>query len=219
MPVKIIPAILAKDEQEFVAKLARVSGFAPMIHVDIMDGAFVPNVTWAPPDQVRRLIDKLPFEAHLMVSDPEHAVPVWLASGATRTIFHSESTGREQLICRATAELCPSLSMAINPDTPISRIIGDLENFRHVTIMGVPPGRGGQKFDPISLEKITALKQLRPGIVVSVDGGVKAENAAALVAAGADELVVGSAIMDAPDPESAYKEILAAAESGGKQAK
>jgi ribulose-phosphate 3-epimerase len=202
---KIIPAILAKTEEEFITKVARVRSFAPMLHIDVMDGGFVPETTWAAPEMMRHLLDGIPFEAHLMVANPEHAVPVWIASGATRVVFHAESTEREQMICRATDGRCVDLSIALNPETPISRITADLENYRHLMIMGVTPGRSGQPFQEIALEKVVALKQLRPSLKISVDGGIKPENAARLVAAGADELVIGSAITDAPDPEAAYQ--------------
>lgn len=215
--IQVIPAILAKDQEEFVAKVARVRGFAPLLHIDVMDGFFVPERTWAVPELMHHLLEGIPFEAHLMVSNPEHAVPVWIASGATRVIFHAESTVREQMICRATTERCPSLALALNPETPISRITADLASYRHLMIMSVSPGRGGQAFQEIAMEKITALKQLRPSLHITVDGGVKRDNAAHIVAAGADALVVGSAITDAPDPEAAYREILAAAEQAHRR--
>lgn len=208
--VQIIPAILAKTQEEFVAKVARVRGFAPMLHIDVMDGVFVPETTWAVPELMHHLLEGIEFEAHLMVANPEHAAPVWVASGATRVIFHAEATNREQLICRATTDRCKALSIAINPETPISRLTADLENYRHLMIMAVSPGRGGQSFQEIALQKVTALKQLRPSLHIAVNGGIKPENAARIVAAGADTLVVGSAITDAPDPEAAYKTFMAA---------
>jgi ribulose-phosphate 3-epimerase len=210
--IQVIPTILAATEEEFLDRLARVRSFAPMLHIDVMDGVFVPYRTWAVPERMRHLLEDIPFEAHLMVSDPEHAVPIWLASGASRVIFHAEATNREQMICRATNEHCPELSIALNPETPISRITPDLANYRRLMIMAVTPGRSGQPFQEIALEKITALKQLRPSLEIAVDGGVKLSNVAALVRAGADYLAVGSAIADAPNPEEAYRKILAAAE-------
>jgi ribulose-phosphate 3-epimerase len=209
---QVIPTILAKDEQEFLAKLARVRGFAPMVHIDVMDGIFVPQKTWAPPEQMHHLLGGLPFEAHLMVSEPEHAVPVWLAAGASRVIFHAEASERESLIWRATDDRCSRLSLAINPETPISRLTADLECFRHVTVMAVTPGKSGQRFQEIAIEKVRALKELRPGLEIAVDGGVKPGNCAAIAAAGADFLMAGSAITDASDPEAAYREFLAVLE-------
>lgn len=201
--VEILPAILAHDEEEFMKKVERVRALGAMLHIDVMDGIFVKNTTWSPPDRMRLLLEGIPFEAHLMVSNPEHAAPVWLASGASRVIFHVEATTKESLICRATAEECANLAIAMNPDTPISRITHLLDTFKQVMIMGVTPGWSGQPFQEIALEKIAMLKSLRPSIKIEVDGGVKPENAARLAAAGADVLIAGSALTEHPDPAEA----------------
>lgn len=200
----ILPAILAHDEGEFLKKVDRVRALGAPLHVDVMDGVFVKNTTWAPPDRLRHLLDGIPFEVHLMVANPEHAVPIWLASGAMRVIFHVEATTKESLICRATAEDCEKLAVAINPDTPVSRITPLLETFRQVMVMGVTPGWSGQAFQEIALEKIRMLRSLRPSLSIEVDGGVKPGNVAAVVAAGADLIVAGSALTDHPDPAEAY---------------
>lgn len=202
--VEILPAILAHDEAEFRTKIDRVRPLGVPLHIDVMDGIFVKNTTWAPPDKLRLLLEDVPFEVHLMVSNPEHAVPVWLACGAYRAIFHAEATTREALICRATADDCGKISMAINPDTPVSRVTPMLNTLIEVVVMGVTPGWSGQAFQEIALEKIRTLKSLRPSLMVTVDGGVKPENAAGIVAAGADRLVAGSALTDHPDPAAAF---------------
>lgn len=199
----IMPAILAKDEQEFLRKVDRVRALGLPLHVDVMDGIFVDNSTFAPADRMRELLDGLEFEAHLMVSNPEHAAPIWLACGASRVIFHVEATTKESLICRATAEECVNLSLALNPDTPVSRLTPFLDTFKRAMVMGVPPGRSGQPFDDIAVEKVRMLKSLRPSLTVAVDGGVKPENAKLLADAGADVLIAGSALTDADDPADA----------------
>lgn len=201
--IEILPAILAHDEAEFMRKVERVRSLGAMLHIDVMDGVFVRNTTWSPPDRMRQLLDGMPFEAHLMVSNPEHAAPIWLACGASRVIFHAEATTKESLICRATVEECANLAVAINPDTPVSRITHLLDSFRQIMVMGVTPGWSGQQFQEIALEKIAMLKALRPSITILVDGGVKPENAARIAAAGADVLVAGSALTDHPDPAEA----------------
>ena len=201
--IDILPAILAHDEAEFMKKLERVRSLGAMLHIDVMDGIFVKNTTWSPPDKLRPLLEGIPFEAHLMVSNPEHAAPIWLASGAARVIFHAEATTKESLICRATAEECANLAVAINPDTPVSRITHLLDNFKQFMVMGVTPGWSGQPFQEIALEKIAMLKQLRPSVKIEVDGGVKPENAARIASAGADILIAGSALTDHPDPAEA----------------
>lgn len=202
--VQIIPSILAEDEHEFLDKLARIRNFAPLIHVDVMDGIFVPYKCWADPEHVRHLLGHIPFEVHLMVSEPEHAVPLWLACGASRVIFHAEATKRDHLICRATAADCANLAVAINIETPLSKVVKDDMCIKQLTIMAVPPGRGGQPFQPTALEKVRAAKSKRPELIIEVDGGVKLENAERIVEAGASRLVVGSAVTGAPDPQAAY---------------
>lgn len=201
--IEVLPAILAHDEKEFIAKVDRVRQLGAMLHIDVMDGKFVNNTTWAPVDRVGKILDYLPYEVHLMVAEPEHAAPTWVAAGATRVIFHVEATTRESLICRATAEDCKNLCLALNPDTPISRITPLLATFGQVLVMGVNPGWSGQGFQQIAVEKTRALRNLRPSLRIGVDGGVKPENARALIEAGADVLVAGSALTDQPDPADA----------------
>lgn len=207
----IMPAILARDEDEFRRKVARVAPLGLPLHIDVMDGVFVKESTFSPAERACDLVNGIPFEAHLMVSNPEHAAPVWLACGASRVIFHAEATGKESLIFRATAEDGVKLSLALNPETPLSLITPFLDSYRSVMVMGVPPGRGGQPLNDIAIEKIRALKALRPSLIVAVDGGVKPENARLLADAGADILIVGSALTDADDPAAAllkFKEAL-----------
>ncbi len=207
--VKIVPAVLAESELEFKEKLDRVRPLGTMVQIDICDGSFVDNTTWAPPERMEELLAGLPFEAHLMVANPEHAVGVWLAAGAARVFFHIEATEREDLILDA-AEADGNggkVGVAINPDTPISRLTHIIDKLRFVLVMGVTPGHGGQKLQEIAADKVAALKRLRPSLIVSVDGGVNADSAAMLVRAGADILVVGSALTGDLDPQLAYARI------------
>ncbi len=203
---KILPAILAHTEEEFVEKVNRVRALGLPLHIDVMDGSFVEDTTWAPPERMRELLDGIEYEAHLMVSNPEHAVPVWIAAGANRIIFHVESTTRETMICRATSPHCDQLIIALNPDTPVSRITAVLGDFAGVLVMGVVPGKNGQAFHDIALEKVRAIKNIRSDMIVEVDGGVKPNNAAALAEAGADLLVAGSALTEAADSTIALLE-------------
>ena len=199
----ILPAILAHSEEEFIEKVNRVRVLGLPLHIDVMDGIFVPDTTWAPPERMRELLEGIEYEAHLMVSNPEHAVPVWIAAGANRVIFHAESTTHEKMICRATSPHCDKLMIALNPDTPISHVTSIIGDFAGVLIMGVVPGKNGQPFQDIAIEKVSAVKALRPDALVGVDGGVKPTNAVELVKAGADLLVAGSALTEAQDCQSA----------------
>lgn len=195
----ILPAILAHSEEEFIEKVNRVRVLGLPLHIDVMDGVFVEDTTWAPPDRMRELLEGIEYEAHLMVSNPEHAVPVWIAAGANRVIFHAESTPREEMICRATSPHCDRLLLAINPDTPVSDLTSIIGDFAGVLVMGVVPGKNGQPFQDIAIEKVRAIRELSPKSVIGVDGGVKPENAPLLAEAGADLLVVGSALTEAQD--------------------
>lgn len=201
--MQILPAILARNEAEFITKLERVRSLGLSLHIDVMDGVFVPQTTWAPPDRVRDLLVGIPFEAHLMVHDPEHAVPVWLATGAERVIFHAEASPREQLICKATGEDCAKLCLAINPETPISEIVPFLDLYQHIMIMGVTPGASGQPFNPEVLAKMEEIARLRPAITLSIDGGMSPTTCKSAQQSGATRLIAGSSLTDSPDPTSA----------------
>lgn len=213
--IEIMPAILARTEEEFMAKLDKVRRLGAALHIDVMDGQFVKNRTWAPPERMRRILGGLPFESHLMVSNPEHAVPLWLACGARVVIFHAEATTRDSMICRATADKCADLSIALDPDTPVSRITEEIRNFGRIMIMGVAPGWSGQPFQDIAIEKIKMLKRLKPSLVITVDGGVKPENVQTLIEAGADVLVAGSALTESEDPAGAFYRLKKAAGIAG----
>jgi len=201
---KIIPAILAKSEEEFRSKIVKVRSLATSVHIDVMDGYFVNNTTWAAPEKMREIMGDLPFEAHLMVADPEHSVMVWLAAGARRVYFHAEATNRDELIVKVAEDKADRIGIAVNPDTPLSRLTHTIDRLHSVLVMGVVPGRSGQLFQPIAVEKVQALKNLRPSLRIAVDGGVNPENAGILVKAGADALVAASALTDAPDPALAW---------------
>ncbi len=204
----IIPAILAKTEDEFVAKASRVSQLGLLLQIDVIDGVFADNKTWSPPERMKRLLGEQPFEAHLMVTDPEHAGPVWVAAGASRVYIHAEATRVEDLIYRSLPDSDrPKLGIALNPDTPVARIVSSLKFIRSVLVMGVNPGWGGQVMRASVIDKIRAIKDLSPTTYVAVDGGVTPGNAKALAEAGADGLVLGSALTNAPDPIAALAEL------------
>lgn len=208
--IEILPAILARDEAEFRAKLEKVRSLGLALHIDVMDGVFVHQKTWAPPARMRELLGDIPFEAHLMVADPEHAVPTWFAGGARHVIYHVESLHHGSMICLKVAERCPDLAHALNPDTPVAQITDELKSIDRVMAMGVTPGRSGQPFQESVINKVRELKRLKPALFVSVDGGVKPENARALADAGVDALIAGSALTDQADPAAALARFRAA---------
>ncbi len=195
---EIHPAILAHSENEFMTKVKKVRALGAPLHIDVMDGIFVQNTTWAPPERMQELLAGIVFEAHLMVANPEYVIPVWLAAGARRVIFHEETTTQAASICRDNDRV----SVALNPETPISHLSNECA---HVCIMGVTPGWSGQPFQEIALEKIREIKKMYPAAHITVDGGARSENIRAIVDAGADVVVVGSAITDADDPAAVYQ--------------
>ncbi|MFC1638715.1 ribulose-phosphate 3-epimerase [Patescibacteria group bacterium] len=207
--MEICPSILAHTEEEFRRKVERVRPLGLRLHVDVMDGQFVEAKTWAEASEMIHIVEELPFRTHLMVSNPEHSVPVWSVSGAEMVYFHFESTYRSSLIIRAAGREC-DIGIAVNPRTPISRIAGLLPEVKSVLVMTVEPGRGGQLMDDSCLLKVKQLKTLRPELHVAVDGGVKPMNIAHVARVGADTAVVGSALTDVPDPSAALHELEAA---------
>lgn len=202
----IYPAILAHSEVEFRRKVEHVRALGLTLHVDVMDGSYVQEQTWAEPSDMEEIMDELPFAAHLMVSNPEHAVPVWSVSGATTVYFHAESTHREELIIRAIGKTA-RLGLAVNPETSLSMLGNLLPKVSALLIMGVPPGRSGQDLHEDALVKIKEAKRHAPHLYVIVDGGVKAHNIAKIAEAGADGVVIGSALTDQPDPLAALAEL------------
>lgn len=204
--IEIAAAILAPTEPDFDAKLGRVAALDIPVQIDVIDGAFVPNVSWAPAGEMRSRLRGIVFDAHLMVADPEHSVPLWIAAGARRVFFHAEATSVERLIIRSMPEYASRLGVALNPDTPVSRITSILKTVPNVLVMSVNPGWSGQRFNPIAIDKVRAIKDMNPSIHVTVDGGVTPEIAKQLKEAGADEIIIGKALTDAADPAQALRE-------------
>ena len=205
--MEIIPAILAKDEGEFVAKAGRLAPLGLTVQIDVIDGKFVPNITWAPPEAMKGIFQNNPYEAHLMVADPEHQVPIWVAAGAARVYYHAEATQVDMLIYKSMGNKGNRLGVAINPDTPVSRVAPLLTHIKNVLVMGVNPGWSGQPFQEIALDKVRALRATEPDLHITVDGGVTPEIAVKLAAAGADAVVMGKSLTDQADPFLALAKI------------
>lgn len=205
-PVELIPAVLVQSEAEFREKVALIQPHLRTIQLDVMDGQFVNNTTWADAEVVATMELPLVLEAHLMVERPEEEVGKWINAGAARVFVHAESPGDvagalEQL---KAAEV--EAGLAINPETTVASISDMLPLVDTVLVMGVTPGFSGQAFQPVAIEKVAELKRLRPELRVEVDGGVNMETAPALVAAGADGLIAASALYKAPDFAKAVEE-------------
>ena len=213
MRVRIAPSILTADFGRLAEQVAAAEkGGADLMHLDVMDGRFVPAISFGPLVVAAvRSATRLPIEAHLMVADPASQLAPMAEAGAGRLIPHLEAAGEERGAARlveAIRALGCEAALAISPETPAEALAPLLDALDGVTVMTVHPGRGGQPFLEEMLPKVTALRALIDerglGASIEVDGGVKAHNAAACVAAGADTLVVGSAVYnDAETPQHA----------------
>ena len=199
--VIIAPSILSADFARLgqEAEDVRRAG-ADWLHVDVMDGDFVPNLTIGPP--VVESLSKatsLPLDCHLMVYRPEQLVPLFAKAGAANITVHAESTVHLDRLLNQIREAGCTCGVAINPATPVEAIRPVLGIVDLALVMSVNPGFGGQKLIPYCLDKVKALRDLRPDLDVQIDGGVKLANLDAVLAAGATNIVAGSAIFGAAD--------------------
>jgi len=215
--VRIAPSILSADFAALgIAIAAAERGGADLIHVDVMDGHFVPNLTMGPP--VVRSISKVatvPLDVHLMIEEPDRFIEAFVRAGAAMISVHVEVVPHLHRTIHAIKELGAKAGVALNPATPVGaleEIAGDVD---HVLVMSVNPGFGGQTFIPRSESKIQAVRALldRQGSAapIEVDGGVDASNAARIVEAGGTILVAGNSIFGTGDPERATRDLRAAA--------
>ena len=217
MSVRIAASILSADFSALGAAVAAAErGGAELIHVDIMDGHFVPNLTMGPP-VVRSLsrVAKVPLDVHLMIEDPDRYIEAFVRAGAAMISVHVEVLPHLHRTIQAIKDLGAKAGVALNPATPVGSLEEIAGNVDHVLVMSVNPGFGGQTFIPRSESKIKAVRALldRQGSVapIEVDGGVDGSNAARIVEAGATILVAGNSIFGSGDPERATRELRAAA--------
>lgn len=217
--VEIAPSILSADFTRLGEQVAAVErAGASYIHFDVMDGHFVPNLTIGPfiVEWVRKAT-KLPIDAHLMIENPDNFIGAFADAGANMISIHPEATYHlnrtishiQQAGCRA--------GVVLNPATPLAMIEEVLTEVDYVLVMSVNPGFGGQKFLSSSLDKLRRLRAMiktqGSRAKIEIDGGIGIENAAAVVAAGAEILVAGSAVFGKPDPAESLRQLLSAASS------
>jgi ribulose-phosphate 3-epimerase len=213
--MKIAPSILSADFAALAEDIARVeAGGADQLHVDVMDGRFVPNITVGPVvvEAIRKRT-RLPLDVHLMIVEPEHYVGDFVRAGADLVTVHAEATPHLQRVLAQIRELGAQPGVALNPSTPPAALQYVLDDLALVLVMSVSPGFGGQRFIPTTYPKIRQVRTLlgsRP-TEVSVDGGVKVEHAGPLAAHGASVLVAGSAIFGTPHPAEVIKAMRSAA--------
>jgi ribulose-phosphate 3-epimerase len=213
MPVKVAPSMLASDLARLADEARRMEqAGADWLHVDVMDGRFVPNITMGVPVvEWLRKHTRLPLDIHMMVQDPERYTEAFARAGGDFIVVHAEATThlhRTLTQIRATGK---KAGVALNPATPVDAIEHVLDEVDVVVVMSVNPGFGGQKFIPAALAKVERVAKLlgaRAGKVeIEVDGGVTPENAPRCRSAGASVLVAGTSVFAAPSPKDAIAAI------------
>ena len=214
--VKIAPSILAADFARLGEEIAAVEAAgADLLHVDVMDGHFVPNLTIGPPViKAIKAVTKLPLDVHLMVEQPDALLPDFIDAGSDNLTVHVEACRHLHRTIQSIKDAGVRASVVLNPATSLHALDEILPEVDMVLLMSVNPGFGGQRFLPATLDKIRTLRaqieERRLPVAIEVDGGVKADNAADIRAAGADVLVAGTAIFGQPDYGAAIQELRAA---------
>jgi ribulose-phosphate 3-epimerase len=215
--VRVLPSILAADFARLGEQVEQVmDAGARVIHVDVMDGHFVPPITIGPlhVEALRDLVHGRggALDVHLMVERPERRVEEFAAAGADSLIVHWEATPHVHYALMAVRDAGMDAGLAINPATPPEAVADLVESFDHLLCMTVNPGWGGQDYIDGSTAKVARLRELLgPDVPIEVDGGIDAATAGPAAHAGATLFVAGSSIFGAPDPGAAYREVAAAA--------
>lgn len=217
--VQIVPSILSADFAHLAEEIERVQrGGATMLHVDIMDGHFVPNLTIGPPvvKSIRR-VTRLALDVHLMITDPDRYAPVFIEAGATQVSVHQEGCAHLNRTLRMIQSEGARAGVVLNPATPVSLLEDVLHVADYVLIMSVNPGFGGQEFIPGALHKVRRLdrkrRELGLDLPIEIDGGITLENLLDVVRAGCDWIVTGSSVFHTPDPAAAVAGMREIAES------
>ena len=209
--VEIAPSILSADFARLGEQIEAVkSAGASMLHVDVMDGRFVPNISiGVPVVRSLRAATDLRLDCHLMIEEPDRFVPAFIEAGAQMVSVHQEACPHLDRSVRLIRDLGADAGVVLNPATPVHLLDDVLGSVDFVLIMSVNPGFGGQKLLPYTLDKIRRLSQLREerglGYRIEIDGGVTLDNLSAIVEAGCDIVVAGSTIFGADDPRAAFE--------------
>ena len=202
---EVRPAILEENFEEVKKRITQVKPYVKRVHIDIMDGEFVPNTTFNEPEKLEGIdIEIVP---HLMVKHPVFEIKKWDLPNVKEIIVHFEAIQNLDEVINAAGSIDKKIGIAINPGTSTYDIKDNLDKFSLVLVMGVEPGFSGQAFNNDVLEKIRILKEVKPDMPVEVDGGVDMSTKNQIIRAGADILSANSAIFKADNIEEAIKEL------------
>jgi ribulose-phosphate 3-epimerase len=221
--VQLLPSILSADFARLAEQVAAAErGGGSVIHVDIMDGHFVPNLTLGPPVvKSLRKATRLPLDCHLMIENPDAFIPAFAEAGANWIGVHYEACTHLHRTIELIREHGLEPGVVLNPATRVDFLYEVLPMLHHVLVMSVNPGFGGQRFIPFSLDKIRRLRELRSErnlqFRIEVDGGIAHDTVGAVVEAGAELLVAGSAVFDGNEPERKARELLEAARAAERK--
>jgi ribulose-phosphate 3-epimerase len=217
MTVRISPSILSADFANFDSELQRIAA-ADLIHVDVMDNHFVPNLTFGLP-MVQRLqqVTPKPLDVHLMLDDPDRWAPGYAEAGAYSVTFHAEAAGDAVRLARRLRDIGSRAGLALKPGTDVKDYLEIAAEFDQILVMTVEPGFGGQSFMADMMPKLVALREVvtRTGLDIwlQVDGGITEQTIVIAAEAGADTFVAGSSVFGADDPTVAIASLRAAAEA------
>ncbi|MET1052522.1 MAG: ribulose-phosphate 3-epimerase [Mycetocola sp.] len=205
MSIRISPSILAADFVNIERDLGRIAA-ADLVHVDVMDNHFVPNLTFGPQmvDRIQQ-VSPLPLDVHLMIDDPDRWAPGYAELGAFSVTFHAEATTEPVLLARRLRDIGARAGIALKPGTPVEPYLDLLDEFDQVLVMTVEPGFGGQSFMPETMPKLTLLRDAlsRTGgdVWLQVDGGINEDTVSIAAEAGANTFVAGSSVFGSDNPE------------------
>lgn len=204
--MKIVPAVLTDKPDELKRMIAQSEGFCDLVQIDIMDGKFVPSRSISAED-LAKIKTSLKLEIHLMVDDPSEYLEPFKKAGAKRIVFHYESKEDPSEVISKIRALGMETGIAINPETPVSKVEKYFKDIDTLLFLSVNPGFYGSKFIPEVCDKARAIKGTKGRLVVAMDGGLKAENILMIKEAGVDLACVGSGLFGKGDPKENYRNL------------